>query len=70
MAKIILEPHESFEHFHSEESTTTLLEGSANYQCGSLQRSLLLKEVVLTPAHQSHILTNTGNEDCVISCRH
>lgn len=70
MAKIILEPNESFEHFHSEESTTTLLEGSAHYKAGDVEYALERDVTVLTPANQSHILTNTGSEDCIIGCGH
>ena len=70
MAKIILEENESFEHFHSEDSMTILLEGEAHYRMGSVERSLEPGVSVLTPANQSHILTNTGHAECVISCKH
>lgn len=70
MAKIILAPNESFEHFHSEKSTTTLLQGSANYRAGDIERNLKIDETILTPANQSHILTNTGYDDCIIGCGH
>lgn len=70
MAKIILAPNESFEHFHSEVSTTTLLQGYAHYRAGDIERNLELEETILTPANQSHILTNTGNEECIIGCGH
>lgn len=70
MAKIILAPNESFEHFHSEVSTTTLLEGSAHYRAGEVEYMLERDVPVLTPANQSHILTNTGGADCVLGCAH
>lgn len=70
MAKIILEPNETFEHFHSEESTTTLLEGSARYRAGDIEYPLQRNVTVLTPANQSHILTNTGDVECIIGCGH
>lgn len=70
MAKIILEPNETFEHFHSEDSTTTLLKGSAQYLAGSVKYALEIDRTVLTPARQSHILTNTGSIDCIIHCGH
>lgn len=70
MAKIILEPNETFEHFHSEESSTTLLSGSAHYRMGDVEQELELNVPVLTPATKSHILTNTGSKECVLGCSH
>lgn len=70
MAKIILEPNETFEHFHSEDSSTILLEGSAHYRMGDIEYALVRNVPVLTPANRSHILTNTGHMECVIGCRH
>ena len=71
MAKIILAPNESFEHFHSEDSTTTLLEGSAHYRMGTTVNHPLRHAVpVLTPANQSHTITNTGDRECMFDCGH
>lgn len=70
MAKIILEPNESFEHFHSEASTTVLLAGKAHYKMGNIEQMLEYNVPVLTPAHQSHIITNKGNMECVFGCSH
>ena len=70
MAKIILAPEESFEHFHSEESTTVLLTGSATYRSGNTEYPLKYNVPVLTPAHQSHTITNTGQTDCMFGCSH
>lgn len=70
MAKIILAPNESFEHFHSEASTTTLLEGSANYRSGDTECALERYVPVLTPANQSHTITNTSDMECMFGCGH
>ena len=70
MAKIILEAKESFEHFHSEDSTTTLLEGSANYRSGDTEYPLQYGVSVLTPANQSHTITNSGTMECMFGCSH
>ena len=70
MAKIILEPNESFEHFHSEDSTTVLLEGEAHYKMGDIEHMLELNIPVLTPANQSHTITNRSNMECVFGCSH
>jgi hypothetical protein len=70
MAKIILEPNEVFEHFHTEESTTTLLSGRAHYRTDNLEKDLELNVPILTPATKSHILTNTGSTECVLGCGH
>ena len=70
MAKIILEPKECFEHFHSEDSTTTLLEGNAHYRLGGIEYPLQRHVTVLTPANQSHTITNTGDMECMFGCSH
>lgn len=70
MARIILETNESFEHFHSEASSTVLLSGSANYRTDDTVLDLEINVPVLTPATKSHILTNTGQGECVIGCNH
>ena len=70
MAKIILERNEAFEHFHSEDSTTILLEGSANYRLGEIEYPLEHNLPVLTPANQSHTIINTGFGECVFGCAH
>ena len=70
MAKIILEPNEVFEHYHTEASTTTLLSGKARYQMEDVELALELNVPVLTPPSKSHILTNTGVLECVIGCGH
>lgn len=70
MAKIILAPNESFEHFHSEDSTTILLDGSANYRAGSVEYALQRDVPVLTPANQSHSIINTGAMECMFGCSH
>lgn len=70
MAKIILEENEVFEHFHSEESSTILLAGRARYQAGDIEHDLELNVPILTPANQSHILTNIGSTECILGCSH
>jgi mannose-6-phosphate isomerase-like protein (cupin superfamily) len=70
MAKIILEPGEVFEHFHSESSQTVLLEGRVQMTFGSHHLSLVQNEVVPVPAHQSHTLTNVGLTEAVVWCSH
>lgn len=70
MAKIILERNESFEHFHSEDSTTVLLEGSANYRMGDIEYPLQRNVTVLTPANRSHTITNIGDRECMFGCSH
>ena len=70
MAKIILAPNESFEHFHSEDSTTTLLKGKADYRMGTIEHPLQRDVPVLTPANQSHTITNTGDRECMFGCSH
>jgi mannose-6-phosphate isomerase-like protein (cupin superfamily) len=70
MAKIILEPGEVFEHFHSESSQTVLLEGLVQMTFGNNHLSLIPNEAVPVSAHQSHILTNVGTTEAVVWCDH
>ncbi len=70
MAKIILEPNETFEHFHSEASSTILLSGTAHYRMEDIEQDLKPNVPVLTPPMKSHILTNTGIDECILGCSH
>ena len=70
MAKIILSPNESFEHFHSEDSSTILLEGTALYRMGEIEKILERNVPVLTPANRSHTIINTGTMECMFGCSH
>ena len=70
MARIYLSPNEDFEHFHNVESSTTLVEGKAIYQCETFQKTLQINETMFTPALKSHILRNIGETVCVFECGH
>jgi mannose-6-phosphate isomerase-like protein (cupin superfamily) len=70
MAKIILEPGEVFEHFHSESSQTVLLEGRVQMAFGEKMIPLVVNQAVNVPAQQSHTLTNSGATDAVVWCTH
>jgi mannose-6-phosphate isomerase-like protein (cupin superfamily) len=68
MAKIILEPNEIFEHFHSDDSFTTLLAGEAKFTSSGDSFPLQLNIPVITKASQSHTIQNTGITDCIFLC--
>ena len=70
MAIIILEPGEEFEHCHSTESTTYLIEGRIKYR--SEGKSYLLKkgQKVSTPANKWHTLENVGKTAAKFGCGH
>jgi quercetin dioxygenase-like cupin family protein len=68
MAKIILEPNESFEHYHTSLSSTTLLTGTATYEIDGLERNLEIGKKVMTPGQKSHVIRNKGFTECVIDC--
>lgn len=70
MAKIILEPGESFEHSHTENSITVLIEGRAKYTDKSISKELDLSEILITPPNISHLLENIGDVECVLKCSH
>ena len=70
MAKIILQRDEEFEHFHSLESKTILLEGDVELSCkGDIQKLRVNMEVVI-PAKIAHTVKNVGNCQAVIECQH
>ena len=70
MAKIILEPGEVFEHFHSEPSQTVLLEGLVQMTFGEKFVPLVLNQMVDVPAQMSHTLKNVGTKEAVVWCSH
>jgi len=70
MAKIVLDPQESFEHFHSEDSYTVLLQGEAIYIVDGKEQELQVDAPIFTPANRSHILRNIGNIECILGCGH
>jgi mannose-6-phosphate isomerase-like protein (cupin superfamily) len=70
MAKIILEPNEIFEHFHSIESTTYLISGKAKYIGPTFEKILQINEIIETPANTSHKIQNIGNVECILGCQH
>lgn len=70
MAKIILEPFETFEHFHNVESTTTLINGAARCKVGGEYNILELQKPLIIPANQSHMIENIGSTPCVLECGH
>lgn len=70
MAKIILEPGEQFEHFHSEPSKTILLKGEAKINFRNVEMPLIIQNAVEVPALASHTLVNVGMNEAVIWCSH
>ncbi len=49
MAKIILEPGEQFEHFHSEKSLSELLSGDALIKFGDSEEMMVVGRIVHIP---------------------
>ena len=70
MAQIILEPKETFEHYHSEVSYTKLKDGMVLYEAGEVRKMLVLDERIETPANQAHTLTNVGAAPATVLCYH
>ena len=68
MATIVLEPGEIFEHTHDAETTTGLVEGEAELRMDGKKIDLSPDSKVTVPAHTSHSIVNTGNEDAVMKC--
>ncbi len=70
MAKIILQPKEKFEHQHSTNSITVLLQGELIYECDNKKIKLVLGEKVDTPANRTHTLENIGDQEAIVDCIH
>lgn len=70
MAQIILDPGETFEHFHSCESESILLEGEARLIVGGRVEPLVPGRVVTIPADTPHTLENTGGAPARFACVH
>lgn len=70
MAKIVLEQGEEFEHFHSLESRTILLEGNAELVYYGNVQKLRLNQEVIVPAKVAHTLRNVGTIMATVACRH
>jgi mannose-6-phosphate isomerase-like protein (cupin superfamily) len=70
MAQIILEPGEEFEHQHTVESTTSLVEGRVHVVYGDISRELVSGEAIDIPADTPHIFTNLGSAPALLNCIH
>jgi len=70
MASILLEPGESFEHFHSEASYTSVVSGEVRFTSNFESRMLAIGERVRVPANHSHTVTNVGHTNARVDCIH
>lgn len=70
MAKIILEPGERFEHYHSEPSVTEALEGAIKLEMNAQARTLKVGEKIEVPSATAHTLVNIGATPAAVSCAH
>ncbi len=68
MAKIILDPGEVFEHYHTGTSTTTLLDGDAELTIGDRKVALVRGVVTSVPAGTPHAIHNIGSTVVLIDC--
>jgi len=68
MANIILEPGETFEHYHEQESVTTLLEGDVVFECGEKTLQLKIGDPIFVPPKTAHKLKNCGLSEAKINC--
>ena len=68
MARIILDPSESFEHAHTGVSFTEVIEGKVMYIAEGSQRELVVGERVEVPAGNSHRLVNFGDAPATLVC--
>lgn len=70
MADILLEPGESFEHFHVDESTSELVSGSVELVLPSETRIMKQGREERIPAKTRHVLKNTGEKVARVRCLH
>lgn len=68
MAKIILEPGETFEHSHTGSSNTKLIAGALEVEFGNHSQRLAPGQSITVPAHTPHTLRNCAEGESVIQC--
>ncbi len=61
MARIVLEPGEVFEHYHSYESYSVGVSGKLDLTVGGTTIPLLENKREIIPANTPHSITNMGN---------
>ncbi|WP_339783658.1 cupin domain-containing protein [uncultured Marinobacter sp.] len=68
MAIIVLEPKESFEHYHSDASITFHIEGDVEVLMG--EKSLPLKSggSINVPSKTKHTIINIGESEAKVGC--
>lgn len=70
MAKIILEPGEKFEHYHSDSSVTEMLEGKVQIEMNAQARTLKVGDKIEVPPATAHTLVNIGSIPAAVLCSH
>lgn len=70
MARIILDPGEEFEHYHTDESLTRLVSGRVTLTCEGQSRELCRNEAVCVPAGAAHTIVNIGSTRARVDCSH
>ena len=70
MAVITLEPGESFEHYHHDQSESILIEGAVQLSMAQQTSSMIKNQVCSIPAETSHTITNIGKLLAKVACRH
>ena len=68
MATIVLDPKESFEHFHSDESVTFHVEGRVEILMNDHQYSLKSGENITVPGNTRHTIINIGDTEAKVGC--
>jgi len=70
MARIILEPSESFEHYHANPSETIHVSGKVEITLSEESRLMKLGEIIRVPKDTKHIVTNRGETIAEVACVH
>ena len=70
MAIIILEPRESFEHYHSDASKTYHVNGDVEISIKGKKMILEKGESVEVPGNTAHTIVNLGDDEARVGCLH
>ena len=70
MARIVLDPGESFVHSHPVESTSTIVRGSVQLEYSNTRKVVAVGTTVEIPRDTPHCLTNVGHEAAEVLCSH
>jgi quercetin dioxygenase-like cupin family protein len=70
MARIILEPHEKFEHIHDVPSISQLIQGKVQMSYNKNTYLMKVGHSLEIPSNTAHCMTNLGKDIAIMNCAH